>query len=187
MNISKTNKWIIGAATVGALAIGGVALADERDDLVDVIPVNQNSADFIGEERAKEIAAETGKGDIVSFSLDTDDGRAHYDIEMKDGDLEYDFDIDAVTGDVKEYEEDRDNDQISSAESAPIATNAQKMLTQEEAVALVQERVSGTLTKFELDDNHYELEFQDGNTEYDIEMNPYTGEVIEFEKDDDRD
>ena len=105
----------------------------------------------------------------------------------KDGDLEYDFDIDAVTGDVKEYEEDRGDDQSSSAESAPIATNGQKMLTQEEAVAFVQERVSGTLTKFELDDNHYELEFQDGNTEYDIEMNPYTGEIIEFEKDDDWD
>lgn len=187
MNISKTNKWMIGAATVGALAIGGVALADERDDLVNVIPVTQNSADFIGEERAKEIAAETGKGDIVSFSLDTDDGRAHYDVEMKDGQLEYDFDIDAVTGDVRDYEEDRDDDRNSSSESSTTATNGQKMLTQEEAVALVQERVSGTLTKFELDDNQYELEFQDGSVEYDIEMNPFTGEIVEFEKDDDND
>lgn len=187
MNISKTNKWIIGAATVGALAIGGVALADERDDLVDAIPVNQNSADFIGEERAKEIAAETGKGDIVSFSLDTDDGRAHYDVEMKDGEFEYDFDIDAVSGDVTDYEEERDDDRSSSSESISTAANGQKMITQEEAVALAQERVSGTLTKFELDDNHYELEFQDGITEYDIEMNPYTGEIVEFDKDDDND
>ncbi|MFC4355183.1 PepSY domain-containing protein [Chryseomicrobium palamuruense] len=186
MNLTKTNKWVIGAAAVGALAIGGVALADDRDDLVNVIPVTQNSADFIGEERAKEIAAETGKGDIVSFSLDTDDGRAHYDVEMKDGQLQYEFDIDAVTGDVRDYEEDREDDDSNATNNGTVTSATdQKMLTQDEAVAKVQDRVSGTLTKFELDDNQYELEFRDGSTEYEIEMNPYTGDIIEFEKDND--
>lgn len=185
MNLSKTNKWVIGAAAIGALTIGGVALADDRDDVIDMIPVTQNSADFIGDERAKEIAAETGQGDIVSFYLDTDDGRAHYDVEMRDGNVEYEFDIDAVTGDVRDYEEDQDDDRSSDSSVTSPAASGQKMLTQEEAVAKALERAAGTLTKFELDDNTYELEFQDGATEYEIDMNPYTGDIIDFEKDTD--
>lgn len=184
MRLTKANKWIIGAATVGVLAIGGVALADERDDVMEMVPVIQNSKDFIGEQRAKEIAAKTGKGEVVSFSLDTDDGRAHYEVEMKDGEMEYDFDIDAVTGDVSDYEEEQDEDRDSS-EVTMATVNGQKMLTKEQAVALLKDRVTGNLTKFELDENQYEIEFRDGAIEYDIEMNPYTGDIIEFEKEND--
>lgn len=92
-------------------------LAHEKVD--DYEPVNGvvqaynnelSSLDIISEEQAIAIAQELGQGIVTEVELDTDDGWAHYDIEMKDQPYEYEFEIDAVTGEVVEFEKDRDDD-----------------------------------------------------------------------------
>ncbi|MBM7707250.1 PepSY domain-containing protein [Chryseomicrobium aureum] len=190
----KFNKWLLIPAATGALVVGGVALADDRDDLADYIPVNQQpaNAEYITQEEALKIANERVEGEVVEISLDSDDRRVHFDVEMKDGTYEYEFDIDAVSGDVFDFERDRDDDdsnrsqtQSTSVQSGGTAqvANTEDALTMEEAIAIALNEVTGTVTGAERDDNYYEIEVRDGNVEYEFDIDAFTGEILKFEKD----
>lgn len=190
----KFNKWLLIPAATGALVVGGVALADNRDDLADYIPVNQQpaNAEYITQEEALKIANERVEGEVVEISLDSDDRRVHFDVEMKDGTYEYEFDIDAVSGDVFDFERDRDDDdfnrsqtQSTSVQSGGTAqvANTEDALTMEEAIAIALNEVTGTVTDAERDDNYYEIEVRDGNVEYEFDIDAFTGEILKFEKD----
>lgn len=41
---------------------------------------------------------------LIKISLDYDDGRPEYDLEFKSGSIEYEFEIDAISGDITEFE-----------------------------------------------------------------------------------
>lgn len=64
----------------------------------------------IGDAKAKQIALDRVSGakesDLTKFYLETDDGRQVYEGEIRYNDKEYDFEIDAVSGDVVNWEED---------------------------------------------------------------------------------
>ena len=64
----------------------------------------------IGDAKAKQIALDRVSGakesDLTKFHLETDDGRQVYEGEIRYNDKEYDFEIDAVSGDVVNWEED---------------------------------------------------------------------------------
>ncbi|MGD7043036.1 PepSY domain-containing protein [Jeotgalibacillus proteolyticus] len=93
-------------AGVDVDANSGEVLKVDRDD-DDSTGDDQANADVkITKEEAEEIAKTEGKGDIVKSELD--DG--HYEIEMKDGDDEYEIDINGQTGEVMEFEMERDDD-----------------------------------------------------------------------------
>ena len=72
-------------------------------------PADSNAAasqdSYIGEDAAKAAAlADAGIAEAdcteMKCELDTDDGTVHYDVDFKAGGLEYEYDIDAVTGEV---------------------------------------------------------------------------------------
>ena len=71
---------------------------------------NSSSGDYITAERAQQIAlAETPSGStVVKCQFDWDDGRAQYEVEIRNGWTEYEFEIDAVTGTI--FSRDIDND-----------------------------------------------------------------------------
>lgn len=69
-----------------------------------------DSAQWIGNQRAKEIALNEFSGTIVEFELDDDDDRYVYEIEIKDGENEAEFEIDAVTGSILEMEIEVEDD-----------------------------------------------------------------------------
>ena len=71
---------------------------------------SSNSGNYITAERAKQIAlAECPSGSTVyKCQFDWDDGRAQYEVEIRNGWTEYDFEIDAVTGTI--FSRDIDND-----------------------------------------------------------------------------
>ncbi len=69
---------------------------------------------YIGEDAAKSaalnhagIAQENAMG--LKAELDLDDAPIHYDVEFKAGGMEYDYDIDAVTGEVLKFESEVDD------------------------------------------------------------------------------
>ena len=68
------------------------------------------SGNYITAERAQQIAlAECPSGStVVKCQFDWDDGRAEYEVEIRNGWTEYDFEIDAVTGTI--LSRDIDND-----------------------------------------------------------------------------
>ena len=83
---------------------------DDKDDYDDNRNRNVSEGTFITKEAAVEIAMKQANGVVTELKLDDDDGRMHYEIEIKDGKYEYEFEIDAITGEVLKFEKDRDND-----------------------------------------------------------------------------
>jgi uncharacterized membrane protein YkoI len=80
---------------------------------------SSSNGNYIGESKAKKIAInKSGGGEVVQCHLDHDDGRAEYEVEVINGKYEYDFEINARTGDIIEldkelldqYENEHDHD-----------------------------------------------------------------------------
>lgn len=72
---------------------------------------SEANADVIGEEQAKEIAlnhaqVNADEAQFEKVELDTDDGRQEYEIDFRVNNIEYDYEIDAVTGDILASEQE---------------------------------------------------------------------------------
>ena len=70
---------------------------------------NNSQATTISIDEAQRIAMEKvgNNGYLVKCELDIDDGIQKYEIEIKNGNIEYELDIDAISGEIIKYEEDR--------------------------------------------------------------------------------
>ena len=68
-----------------------------------------NAATIITVEQAIAIAQAKVSGTVVKAELDNDDGVYLYEIELRNGNIEYEFDIDATTGAILKFEEDLDD------------------------------------------------------------------------------
>ncbi|MBO0586740.1 PepSY domain-containing protein [Sporosarcina sp. E16_8] len=79
--------------------------SDDSDDKV----IDPNGK-FITEKAAIKIAMKQAKGTVTEVELDEDNGRVIYEIEIRDGKYDYDFDIDAISGEVLKFEKERDDD-----------------------------------------------------------------------------
>ena len=146
-----------------------------------------DDGDYIGEAKAKEIALDhaglsSSQVTFVRAKLDWDDGRAEYEVEFYTNGKEYDYEIDAVTGDIRSYDYDAEH----YAPSASTGTS----ITESQAKAIVQDRAgstSGTFREFKLDRDDgrsvYEGEYRVGWTEYDFEIDAATGTVLEWSVD----
>ena len=151
-----------------------------------------NKVGYIGVDAAK--AAALKKASLSSSQvrfkeakLDFDGGTAHYDIEFTSGSCEYEFEIDAVTGDTVKYQKEYDNDKASSAPK----TSAENGITLNEAKAIALKKVSlsASQVKFtkaisDTDDGilYYDIEFISGNYEYEFEIRTKDGKITDFDK-----
>ena len=111
-------KRTIAAGLSAALLCGMVVPAFAADtktatNTTGTTQTNQGgtSGSTISSERAKEIAlAEVPGGTtVVKCQLDWDDGRQVYELELRNGRTEYDFEIDAQTGDIVSRDVDYDD------------------------------------------------------------------------------
>lgn len=147
----------------------------------------------ITEEQAKEIAANhagVAVADVTfhSVSLEEDDGRRVYDVEFYSGSTEYDYEIDAATGDILSYDNDVENfsipQQQSTATGSYIGEDAAKAAALQRA-GLTEDQVRWEKCELDEDDGRfsYELEFSSGQHEYECEVEAFTGEILNFEQD----
>ena len=85
-----------------------------KEDTDDDVPASSTAASnsaVIGQEKAKQIAlAKVPGATLVNIELDTDDGKKVYEGELRKGNIEYEFEIDAATGSILKWKEDRDDD-----------------------------------------------------------------------------
>ena len=152
-----------------------------------------NTAVKISLEEAKKIALEDAalKESDVTFTqteLETDDGRKKYDIEFLSGSQEYDYEIDAATGKILSFDQEREHVQNPQTPSSSAA-----LIPQDQALeaALAQagvkkEDASIKEIKLDMDDGiqKYEIEFTAKGKEYEVEIDAATGKVLKFEIDD---
>lgn len=87
-------------------------LFDDDDDYVVTQQGSSQDQNVISEDEALDIALAKVKGatkdDLMNIHLDVDDGRQVYDVSIFYDKMEHEFEIDAVTGDILEYDADRD-------------------------------------------------------------------------------
>ncbi|MGL5347846.1 MAG: PepSY domain-containing protein, partial [Peptostreptococcaceae bacterium] len=143
-------------------------------------------------EQAKEIALKdaglTEKDiEFLKTEQNIDDNISKYDIEFYYENKEYDYEIDANTGDILEVDNDIEDYIIEDK-----AVNTQNKITAEQAkeIALKHANLKSDQVKFiketnEVDDaiSKYDIEFTNENMKYNYEIDANTGDVLEFEKD----
>ena len=134
---------------------------------------------YIGKDKALETAlAKAGlvKSQITleKVKLDTDDGVKVYDVEFYVGNVEYDFEIDAVKGTVLKFEKDGSPDDFSKY----IGEAKAKEIALAKA-GLAASQIYGF--EIELDDGVYEIEFKYNGMEYSMDINAVTGTITDFE------
>ena len=170
------------------------------------LTTDPNAAAYITADKAKEIAlnhAGVKAADAVFLlaGLDWDDGQAHYEVEFYSGSMEYDYDIDAVTGAILSFDHELDRYRlpnsgqspsvppaasVSPVPSAPASTEG--LITEAKAREIAQARApSAQIVKCKLDRDDgqyvYEIELREGRTEYECEINAATGAVLKWDVD----
>ena len=150
------------------------------------------TGDDIGEAKAREIAlADAGltEADVtfVKVNLDRDDGRMVYDVDFYSGNAEYDYEIDAATGDIVGYDSEIENFDIQAQiqQAGDVISLDQAKEAALKAAGLDAANVRWIKEEFDRDDGRsvYELECVSGETEYDFEINAADGTVMEQDRD----
>ena len=143
----------------------------------------------VTEEQARETALSHAglTADQVTFvrsKLDRDDGRLMYDVEFYTSDYkEYDYEIDAATGEILSY--DYDAEGYSYQPNATLGT----AITAEQARAIALAEVPGAaesdIYEFETDRDDGRLEYEGkiiyNNTEYEFTIDGYSGAIREWD------
>lgn len=195
----KMNKKKM-ALTASVLALGALLFAGGS---VFAAP----SGNYIGSEKAQQIALENAglsAGDVtfIRTKLDYDDGRAEYEVEFYQGSMEYDYEIDAVSGAILSYDHDAEYYEpsagsgsagaagsVSSNTKAASAAGTEYITAEAAGQAALKHAgiAEGDTRRMEIEFDYehgyavYEVEWKVGWTEYSYEINASTGDVMGYE------
>ena len=166
------------------------SMKKDKDTVTDADTFEGTDIDL---EEAKEIALKDAglkEKDVtfVTAKVDYDDGRKYYDVEFYYNGVEYDYEIDAESGRIVDFdkdfegrlpvvkEEEETKDEITAEKAKEIALK-HAGLKESEVTRLKAER--------DRDDGivKYDVEFQQGRMEYDYEIDAETGKILKAEKD----
>ncbi len=153
-----------------------------------------SSQNRIGEEKAKSIALEhagVNESDVAHIisRLDYDDRKEEYDVEFWVGNMEYDYEINAQTGEIVSF------DHNAEYNYAPSTSTSTDYIGEERAKAIAlndagvsEDKTRSMKSKFDFDDGRaeYEVEWRVGRTEYDYTIDAVRGAIIgkDIDKDD---
>ena len=155
---------IVGAIILGSIGFSTSALA------------------AISEQQAKDIVKkEAPNGQITKFKLDKENGRMVYEIEVMDGNIEKDYEIDAETGAILKMEhEQKGNKNASSVNNPKISYDKAK------EIALKQSK-NGKFKEIELKHKNgvlvYDVEIAEGFMDREFLIDANTGEILRDKKD----
>ena len=129
--------------------------------------------------------------EMVRTELDKDEHIPHYEIEFRAGHYEFDYEIDATTGDVLHYEQEYDQEKVPVDPPAPAEVTPEALISAQEAedialqhAGLSRQDVIFDRTELDLERNRteYEVEFRAGRWEYSYEIDAVTGQILDYEK-----
>ena len=141
---------------------------------------------YIGEDKAKEAAfthAGVAESDAsyLKVEMDWDHGRMVYDVEFVAGGMEYDYEIDATTGQVVQSDWEMEKDGYSSSSSSADAiTLAQAKELAFQAAGVTEDQVYGLDIDYDSDDGRSicQVEFRTDSAKYEYELDAATGQVL---------
>lgn len=155
---------------------------------------NASSKAYIGRDAALEAAlkhASLSKNDVrnIDIELDYEYGSMVYEVEFEVGTTtEYEYDINAATGEIVWYEKDSGGniEQGGSAAEGKDSVGKDKAVqTALKHAGLTSSQVTQLEAKLDRDGGKlvYEIEFRSGNYEYEYEIDASSGSIIKSEKD----
>lgn len=180
MKTQKNKKNYLGKGLALALGLNLVA----GSIIVSAAPINN-----IGVEKAKAIALNdarvpASKAFFVKTTLEYENGRKVYDIEFYHNNVEYDYEIDAVTGKIREKDNDINNFVIPTPSSSDIGLEKAKNIALKDAgLSASQVKFVKAHVDFENGRKVYDIEFYRNNVEYDYEVDAATGKILEKDLD----
>ncbi|HZX20771.1 MAG TPA: PepSY domain-containing protein [Clostridia bacterium] len=163
---------------------------------------NASSKGYIGENKAESIARDYLGEDIsdirkTSVEMDYEDGRMIYEVELYTSDGEHEFEIDAATGEIIDYDYDRYNHGNNKERSTSVipknedkVTGNQKLIGMDAAknialkhAGLAEFAIRSLEVELDREDGViiYEVEFKYNGFEYEYEINAATGEIMDWE------
>ena len=166
-----------------------------------VLAMPNGTENYITREQAEAIALQhAGLKELevkfVKGSLSYDDGKAEYEIEFWKDHKEYDYEIDAVTGNILSYDYDiesyaiPDTQTVSGNESNASKETGYLTESQAKAIALQHAKLDESSVQavrcgFDYDDGRaeYEIEFRQGRMEYEYTIDAVTGKILEYDMD----
>lgn len=151
--------------------------------------LSAHGAELIGEAKAREVAlkhagVEPHAARFTKTEFDREHGRAEYELEFFAGGVEYDYEIDAESGEVRGFSHERrsgapggmaDPAPIGEAEAVRIALSRVRGATEEDVRKLRLENEDGRKV--------YQCEIFYGGREYEFEIDAGSGEVLKLEVD----
>ena len=165
--------------SVGTEAVGVAKKANKSN--------KANKAKKISADKAKKIAlgdAKLAEKDVtfVKVELEFENNRLVYDVEFYSGNVEYDYDIDAVSGAIVSADKDIEN-YVIPAQPSTEAKATEISVEKAKQIALSHAGVgSARFTKAKIDYENgvkvYEIEFKVGNMEYEYDINVVNGAIV---------
>ena len=141
---------------------------------------------YIGQEKAKQLAyqhAGVQSADYTEIELDCDDGVMVYDVEFYANGREYDYEINARTGEVLEFKVESQNAGTPSGGSGDIGAEKAGQLALQNA-GVKRADATGLRTETDREDGIlvYEVEFVSGGVEYEYVIRASDGTILKAEK-----
>lgn len=188
VNAIRRNKTIA-AVCVAIVVMTAVSSAK-------VIAASNGAARYIGTAKAKSIALEHAEisekeAVFVRVKLERDDGRYVYEVEFYSGNTEYDYEIDAISGDILEHDREienykipaknkKSNKSVKQAETGDYIGEAEAKEIALSKAGLSESQVRKIEVKLDREDGKmvYEVDFKSGRMEYEYEIDAISGEIL---------
>ena len=161
-------------------------------DKVESKPESQNKS-VIGVAAAKEAALKhagvnSSDAKFIKAKQDYDDGRRVYDVEFNALGFEYDYELDADSGEILNFDKEKDDDYVPPVASKPqssskISSAAAKKAALKHA-GVKSSNAYDLSVEYDNDDGDkiYEVEFKSNGYEYAYEIDAISGKVLSHEK-----
>ncbi|MDY2629547.1 MAG: PepSY domain-containing protein [Lachnospiraceae bacterium] len=189
--------------SLASMSINEIALIISSNNVsADSVTQTGTASDkaYIGEENARTKACEhagVAAGDVIKseVKLDSEHGIMIYEVEFKTADMECEYEINACTGDVVDFEKEMINhtgDHHSLGASGSSQSAADTYIGNEKALNIALEHAGlsvSALTKkeIELDEEDgrmiYKVKLKSGKNEYEYEIDAVSGDILEAEID----
>ena len=120
---------------------------------------------------------------VTEVELDYEHGTMVYEIEIRLDGNEYDYEIDAVSGNVIRASADSDRNENSLTPPAEVITEAEAKKAALEDASVSADDVLSFRTKLDLDDGsyHYDVEFKTADAKYEYEVDAESGKILDKE------
>lgn len=158
-----------------------------------------STKNYIGAQKAQETALlhagiQADAAQELRVKLDCEDGLMVYEVEFKAAGIEYDYEIEARTGDILEHKKERDDDlpAVVQPDATAVPEDTSNILIGAErardiafAHASIQASEARKLdieTDYEKGIPVYEIEFEANGFAYEYEIHAKTGDIIKSEK-----